>query len=333
MPQDDLNPVKTVALDWFTRRQSGAMTAAENSAFKTWCAADPAHARAYARLADLWSSPEFTQALTNQAQERKAPAAAQPLPRRKTEPKTRSKGRPRPALRAALALAAMLVLTVGLGQITGLIPFGPPADHATATGERTAVTLPDGSRLTLNAESAVNVAFSAERRRIELLRGEAFFDVEPDPGRPFEVVAGRALTRVLGTAFSVALRGDETEIRVQRGHVRVSGDDGSDPVDLLPGQGVTVASGHAGDATAIEPGASFAWLDGRFVFRDQPLADVMARLSRHHRGKIVLATEHLRNLRVSGNYRLDAPDAVVSALAAVAEAEVIRLPGLLTILH
>ncbi|MEQ9557171.1 MAG: FecR domain-containing protein [Rhodospirillales bacterium] len=321
MTHDDENPAHDAAmaeaLDWFTRRQSGTMTSDEAEAFDAWHAAHPDNASAYDRVAGLWASPAFARAVETHA------PAVPPVPR---------PARPRAALRPVLALAAALVLAVGLGHLLGGSPFQPPADHGTETGQRAEVPLPDGSVVVLNAESAVNVSFDAGRRRVDLVRGEAFFDVRPDPERPFEVTAGRSLTRVVGTAFSVTLQGGDAEVRVQRGHVRVTGDDGGAPVDLTPGEGVTVTAGHAG-GPARAPQTAFAWLDGRFVFHDRPLAEVMNRLARHHKDRVVLATARLRTIRVSGNYRLDNPAAVVAALADVAGADVIRLPGLLTVLH
>jgi len=323
MTHDAENPdhdvAMTEALDWFTRRQSGMMTSGEADAFEVWRAAHPDNARAYDRVAGLWAAPEFARAVAAQA-----PATTLTPPPRPA--------RIRAGLRPVLALAAVLVLAVGLGSLTGSTLFPPSADHVTDTGQHTKVPLPDGSMVVLNAESAVNVSFDAGKRRVELVRGEAFFDVRPDTARPFEVAAGRSLTRVVGTAFSVTLQGGNAEVHVQRGHVRVTGDDGGTPVDLTPGQGVTVTAGHAGGA-ARAPQEAFAWLDGRFVFHDRPLAEVMARLARHHKDRVVLTTDRLRTLRVSGNYRLDDPAAVVAALADVAGADVIRLPGLLTVLH
>ncbi len=322
MTHDDENPdhdtAMAEALDWFTRRQSGTMTSDEAGTFDAWHAAHPDNARAYERVAGLWTSPEFAQAVETQA------PAIMPPPRA---------ARPRAALRPVLALAAALVLAIGLGHLLGGNPFQASADHGTKTGQRAEIPLPDGSVVVLNAESAMNVSFDADRRRVELVRGEAFFDVRPDPERPFEVAAGRSLTRVVGTAFSVTLQGGNTEVRVKRGHVRVTGDDGGTPVDLTPGEGVTVTAGHPGGAAAPVPQTAFAWIDGRLVFHDRPLAEVMARLARHHKDRVVLATDRLRRLRVSGNYRLDDPAAVVAALADVAGADVMRLPGLLTVLH
>lgn len=322
MTHDDENPdhdtAMAEALDWFTRRQSGTMTAGEKRTFTAWHGAHSDNARAYERVARLWASPEFTRAVETQA------PATMPPPR---------PARPRAALRPMLALAAALVLAVGLGHLLGGNPFQPPADHGTDTGQRAEVSLPDGSVVVLNAESAMNVSFDADRRRVELVRGEAFFDVRPDPERPFEVAAGRSLTRVVGTAFSVTLQGGDTKVRVKRGHVRVAGDDGGTPVDLTLGEGVTVTAGHAGGAAALAPQMAFAWVDGRFVFHDRPLAEVMERLSRHHKDRVILTTDRLRQFRVSGNYRLDDPAAVVAALAGVAGVKVIRVPGLLTVLH
>lgn len=319
MAHDDENPDQDAAiaeaLDWFTRRQSGTMTTDEARTFTAWHAAHPDNARAYDRVVRLWASPEFARAVETQA------AAPTPSPR------------PRAVLRPLLALAAALVLAVGLGHLLAGNPFQPSADHGTETGQRAKIPLPDGSMVLLNAESAMNVSFNADRRRVELVRGEAFFDVRLDTERPFEVAAGRSLTRVVGTAFSVTLQGGDTEVRVKRGHVRVTGDDGGMAVDLTPGEGVTVTAGHTGGAAAFAPQTAFAWTDGRFVFHDRPLAEVLNRLSRHHKDRVILATERLRRLRVSGNYRLDDPAAVVAALAEVAGADVIRLPGLLTVLH
>lgn len=322
MTHDDENPDQDAAmaeaLDWFARRQSGTMTTGEARAFAAWHTAHPDNSRAYERVARLWASPEFARAVEIQA-----PASTRP-PR---------SARSRAVLRPTLALAAALVLAVGLGHLLGGNPFQPPADHGTETGQRAEIPLPDGSMVVLNAESAINVSFNADRRRVELVRGEAFFDVRPNTERPFEVAAGRSLTRVVGTAFSVTLQDGDAEVRVKRGHVQVTGDDGGTTVDLTPGEGVTVTAGHLGDAAAFAPQTAFAWTDGRFVFHDRPLAEVLNRLSRHHKDRVVLATDRLRRLRVSGNYRLDDPAAVVAALAEVAGAEVIRVPGLLTILH
>jgi len=116
------------------------------------------------------------------------------------------------------ALASTVLL--GLLALQLLMPAALP-EYRTAVGEQLRVELPDGSKVLLNTNTHLLVRYSDGRRRIELHKGEALFDVAHNPGRPFEVYAGKGLVRAIGTAFSVYLRPSDVEVVVTEGVVEI----------------------------------------------------------------------------------------------------------------
>lgn len=300
------------ALAWFARLRAPAAGAADRAAFESWRAADPAHAAAYAEIEALWASPEFAAAATRHA------------PRRR--PASRM-------VRAVAACAAALLIAAGLGAAADL-PTRLRADAMTTVGERRDMTLADGSTVSLNTGSAIALERDGTRRGVRLLSGEAFFDVAQDAARPFEVRAGDALVRVVGTAFSVRRAGEAVYVAVLRGAVQVSADGASDaPLRLGPGDTARVVGGSAESRGRIDVESLMAWREGRFVFHERPLRQVLESLERYQPGWIVVADERLAALPVSGNYKLDEPAAIVDSLAKATGARVTRIAGRLTVLR
>lgn len=298
------------ALDWFLRLQDPDLPASEKAAFAAWRAGDPARAAAFVRVAGLWEAPEFAAAVARQAK----PAAASHRPARHTW------------LRAATALAASVVLLLGLGQAAGLLtPY--LADYATAVGQRQEIRLSDGSLLVLNSGSAVDVEMTAAGRNIRLLRGEAYFDVTHDPARPFRVTAGYARVEVVGTAFTVETGPDLDRVTVERGQVAVSPAGQTQAVQLQADQAVSVTALGAGPTEEAAAEVAFAWREGRIRFDQRPLREVVAELGRYYGGGILIGDPRLADIAVSGDYRLDDPAAIVASLAQAVGAEVTRLPG------
>jgi transmembrane sensor len=315
-----LDPAMEAAVDWFARLQADDVTTAERADFEAWKAADPAHRAAYRKLEALWGRPEFASAAERA---RPNPPASRLTPGSAT-------ARPRARLRAA-ALAAVLLLALGLG-LWSEPRLALQADHRTGTGERRQIELADGSSLTLNSESAVSLDMSADRRRVRLLAGEVYFEVATDRARPFEVVGAEASARVLGTAFAVKDADGRTVVTVRHGRVRVDAGN-SRGAPLTAGQQIGVANGQVSARTQVDPSKALAWLDGRLVFRRQPLGAVVDEIARHHSGWIVVANDRLRGIEVSGNYSLSDPVAIVESLAAATSAELIRVSDALLILR
>ena len=111
-----------------------------------------------------------------------------------------------------------------LGILGYLWPHGG-SSFRTAIGAITAVPMSDGSKVTLNTDSQIHIAVTGHERRINLGRGEAFFEVAKDPNRPFVVVAGHCRVVAVGTQFSVWREADEVRVVVTEGRVRVERDD------------------------------------------------------------------------------------------------------------
>jgi transmembrane sensor len=221
----------------------------------------------------------------------------------------------RPRRRLVLAAAALCA-----GLAVALLPdmmLRLQSDRVTATAELASLVLPDGTEVHLAPESAIGTAFSGGDRRVNLLKGEAFFSVTHDPARPFRVVAGDAVVTVLGTAFDVRLDAGVTTIAVERGKVQVENSKahGTFTRRLEPGDWLRVTGGAA-PVAGHDPSAEIAaWRHGQLVVRDRPAAEIVAALRPYFRGVILLRNKRFETHRVSGIYDLRDPVATLTALA------------------
>lgn len=210
-----------------------------------------------------------------------------------------------------LALAACLAFVFGPDLVVRL-----RADHVTSTAEIRALRLDDGSTVQLGPDSAIEVAYAGDARWVRLLKGEAFFQVTPDPKRPFSVVAGDVQTTVLGTSFNVRIVEAGAEVAVRTGRVRVDNAVSWPPVALHldPGSWTQVGSNGKVERGVVPPEEVAPWLHGQIVARDRPMADVVDELRRYTPGAIVIADSALRGRRVTGVYNLSDPVAALRAI-------------------
>lgn len=234
-----------------------------------------------------------------------------------------------PALgRAALAPGksrrrALKVLAVLLGaggstwlvRESGQIPV-LTADLRTGPGERRELTLADGSRVELNADTALDVQFEAGARRLELHRGEILITTAADAARrPFFVDAPQGRARALGTRYSVRAEGTLTHVAVYEGAVMIEPRSGKAAGLTLQAGQQTRFSEFAAETPTVAREADTAWTRGILVAEDMPLAHFAAELSRLT-GRTVRCDASLATLKVSGTYPLADPDAVLDLLAA-----------------
>ncbi|GGB34220.1 hypothetical protein GCM10011505_14570 [Tistrella bauzanensis] len=331
--RDTMDPVTTdaaiidAALERFIRVRDPDAAPGEAEALAAWAAADPAHAAALARVEAMWGADVFATAIAKAATTDMAPADARSPDAISDAAAAR---RRRPVLRR-LALAASVLVAVGIGAALDL-PVRLQADAITATGERRVMMLADGSRVTLDTDTAIAVTIDDTGRHLRLLGGRAFFEVSPDGARPFTVAAGPAMVRVTGTAFAVGFTADDA-VRVQVRSGRVEAGAAGRSVALTAGDALRLDDTGPGAVTRPDPAQSLGWLDGRLVFADRPLGEVLAELDRYLPGRILITDPALASRRVTGNYRLDDPADSTQSLAAVAGARVTRLTGMLLILR
>ncbi len=205
----------------------------------------------------------------------------------------------------ALALAACIGLMAGPILLLRL-----EADYLTETAELRSLDLEDGSRVTLGPASAVAVAFASGERRLRLLRGQAFFEVRPDPSRPFRVEAGTVEASVLGTSFDVRFDGNGVTVAVAEGVVQVTSAKSGQALAerLLAGDTVHVPP-DGGAERHVEPPASMAaWRRGQLLSHDRPMGEAVDMLRRYWGGTIVLADRSLGQRPVTGVYNLADPE-------------------------
>lgn len=302
------------ALAWFARLRDSQTSAVEREAFAVWRAAKPENAAAYVRVEKLWNSPALSEALA-----RFPPAAVPPVV-------ARSRWR---TSRRWAAAASVLLLAGWILAASGLVDRWR-ADYTTVAGEQRRIELADGSTVVLNTDSALALDFNNDRRGVRLLAGEAYFEVRPDSERPFIVSTDSATVRVVGTRFAV-LAGAATSVTVDSGIVACANGQGAS-VRVTAGQRVSISQKTITPPSKIDPERAFAWLKGRLIFKDRPLADVLDELDRYHPGLIVIANGRLGDSRVTGNYKLD-DTAAVRALADIAGARVTTVSPYLTVLR
>jgi transmembrane sensor len=299
------------AVEWVIRLTSGDTSAAERADFEFWRTASPIHEAAFREAQKLWSG------LGNVFPKPVTVAGVAPannnltlLPRRRLR------------LKAITALAASIALLVGIGTRS---MNNWRHDHVTAQGQRELVTLADGSRVQLGSDSAIDIQFGADARRVRLVRGEAYFDVVHDARHPFVVDAGDDAVNDIGTAFSVRLDGDGVVVVVERGAVEVTG--GAAQVTLQPNQRVRYGKGRNAHAEPANIAEDLAWTSGRLVLEDRSLREVVDELNRYFASSVVLLGGETGNRRVNAVIDLDHIHAWLDALRDSQGVTVVRLPG------
>jgi transmembrane sensor len=280
-------PAEQAAAAWITRRDVGPWTDADATAFEAWLDASLHHRVAYYRLHAAWKEADRLAAL---------------LPQRAAVRSASHRSFARHPV--ALAASALLALALGLGLYWQRA--GGPQEITTAVGALQRVNLPDGSVLTLNTDSAVRVEMSSTERRVQLQRGEAFFEVATEANRPFVVQADALRVVAVGTAFAVQRDGQRTQVVVSEGRVRVEpGRSGVQPAALSAGSMLEAAADglHARTLTGEQIDQQLSWRTGLIVFRDTPLADAVAQFNRYNNRKIVVADPRIAQLGVGGVFR------------------------------
>ena len=257
-----------------------------------------------------------------------------------TEP--RSAGSRPVYLRYGMAAGFLLLAVLGLAYLSGALtsdvqqlPAPQLVVYETSVGEQSIVTLQDGSRVSLNTDSQLRVAFTDSGRLAILDRGEAHFAVASDAYRPFSVRSGPCLVQVLGTRFSVYRRNDDTtEVVVEEGAVRVAATGDAElssargstrPPKLIVG-GDRLTAGDVGlfregggTVTAVDEltlDAKLSWRDGRLVFRGETLEEALADIGRYTSTRFEFLDEKAKGISVAGVFKSGDVDGLLQTLAA-----------------
>ncbi len=285
--------VEREAADWFSRLSQTRVENEDLTAFAEW-RRDPLNLAAYNRIEDI---SRAVRGLADDPEIQVAAREASSRPPERRDRWTVFRLTPRvwgPTLGLAGVVAASVI---------GWLTFTAPT-YSTAVGEQFSARLDDGSRVQLNTDTRLRVRFTGGVRRVELLRGQAFFEVAHDTQRPFIVAAGSTQVRAVGTKFDV--RRDPGEVRVTLAEGKVAVHDGSGGGKdwmLVPGQSLDLgARAKLTRPTPVDVPATTAWTTGYLTFRDVTLAEAVTEINRYTRDKIVLGADAPADRKVSGMF-------------------------------
>jgi transmembrane sensor len=299
---DDKRQALRAAAQWLAQRAGAPNDAAVLHAWQQWHRQSPTHRWAWQRVenlqAQLGNLPSTAYQVLDQA-----PATAAHLGRR--------------------SLLKGLVLAAGVGGLGWSGYRQAPlwlADQRTAVGERRTLQLADGTRLTLNTSTAVDIDFSSRLRLITLRSGEIQVQTGKDP-RPFIVRSAQGEMQALGTRFDVRQLDGNTALSVAEHAVEIRLRDGR-AQRINAGQAMTFGADQFGPLQAAAPGGD-DWVQGHLLVDAWPLQRLLAELSRYRLGYLG-CSDDAGALRLSGAFPLDDIEAALAAVARALPVVVIR---------
>ncbi|MGF6095101.1 FecR family protein [Pseudomonas sp. 18175] len=292
------------AVDWLLRLEAAGEDPSLHQAFEAWLRASPQHAAAWQRVGSLLQQP----IADLQRIEAQSPGQLRAASKALMTPDAVSR---RNVLRGGLAL--MVFGASGAAVLDRIQPLsGVWADRHTATGERQTFELSDGTRLSLNARSSVDIRFTDQRRVVHVREGQVFVDVATDTRRPFVITTAQGEVQALGTQFMVSQEATGSLTSVQLHSVQVT---------TVGGNQRRVEAGQAAwfSESVVRPvplsvAGRVDWRDGRIDIRDEPLGMLIDALRPYRRGVLRISPQAAA-MHVYGVYPLDDAERTLQSLA------------------
>jgi transmembrane sensor len=285
----DAMAIEMCAADWVAdRRNAAEWTADRQAELDAWLARSVAHRVAFLRIDATWQRTDRLAALRQPMRE------------------TQTRSAPNKQMWARIAAAIGLVAVIGVaGQNYLARPEGQLIE--TPKGGQERLGLADGSQIVLNTDSAVRVNLEPHKRSVELLRGEAYFQVRHDASRPFVVTVGGHRIVDLGTKFLVRMAPKSLQVALLEGSARLENANASakkDAVILTPGDVAVASNGatHVTRKTDREISERLAWQRGAIVFHNARLADAVAEFNRYGGPQLVIADPQAEKLTINGTF-------------------------------
>lgn len=322
----DLNQGDQIREDasiWVVRIKEGLSDQQEKD-LSIWLEKHPKHRLALIEIATAWDELDIVEHLT-------IPLSVRPNQRKFSFPSLR------PLAVAALLLVSVIIgwigflelQTNGTNTITRIDERSIDNTYQTAIGEQSKISLRDGSTVSLNTSSEILVEFSNTERKIELVEGEALFNVKPDKSRPFVVIVGEITIRAVGTSFNVFRTGDNAvEVLVSEGKVAVYSPPKKSILNRIIRRTPNELELSAREAIEIkgeeeqltkkdkrQMESRLAWTSGMLVFDEKPLEQVITELSRYSETIIEIGDPSLKGISVAGYFKIGDIDALLYALS------------------
>jgi transmembrane sensor len=279
------------------------------AALDAWLNANPRHRAAFLRLSVAWTRSDNLRRLR--------PLDPHVDPDLLSRNARRRRERPawlRPIWVLGTTAAAIGIVALGLSLWKGSEVRDSDIYASQIDEPAKEIILQDGSSVVLNTDSEVRVKFTPSHRQVTLLRGEALFKVSHNAERPFDVVAGRATVRAVGTAFSVrVLDRSRVDVLVTDGRVALNPPSG-ETLDKGEAARLVGESVHRRRVESSEIASKLAWIEGRVVFRGETLNEVAAEFNRYNRRRMVIPDPVVGTRRVNGRFSALEPEAFLEAI-------------------
>lgn len=319
--------VKEAAAYWAMRLASEECGPADRAAFAAWRDEDLEHAKAYERTQrgmraiDRHVGHPDLEAISKQI-------LADTAPKRSMWRRWQ---------KAAIAASVMFVAGVSgvflwqSGVERNALLVGMQGEiYETAIGERSTIVLSDGSTVTLNTNSRIEVDFVEAQRDISLVRGQALFEVAKDASRPFIVEAGNQRITAIGTAFDVRFDKDN-EVKVVLVEGRVAVDElvmdetvaaptpvPAKRIEMTAGEVLVAAADVERSVEAIDIEEATSWRDGRLLFRAKPLQEAIDEVNRYSVAQLRLSEDpRLKDVVVNGVFNAGQSESFLLALGSM----------------
>lgn len=282
--------IEKLAADWLARQQFESWNEDEQKNLDAWLSESDNHTAAYWRLKAAFDRTDRLAALRRPMMR---PFSSSP-PSRK----------PWTILYAAVAAFALIAIGGGIAGYQLLTPDG--RTFATPVGGHMTVKLADGSVIELNTDSALHTDFTPEKRAVQLLKGEAYFQIEHNAQRPFSVTVGDHRIVDLGTKFFVRKSPQQLDVALVEGKARLESTDSASntrPTVLMPGDFAVATATSIGVSRkpVHELTDDLAWRNGMLVFHNARLVDAAAEFNRYGDTKLVIS-DSAAKLTINGAF-------------------------------
>lgn len=303
-----------MAAEWWVRLRDAKASEHTTDQWLAWIDEDDAHLDAFERVTELAAGLGSLDEVPHAALMAEfAPAAV-----------------PRRWWPLSAAAAAVLLVAGGYVGWSMLGQSSSPQLYASPIAAQREVTLDDGSRVALGGATRLTTRFSRSHREVDLVEGEAYFEVVHNANRPFVVHAGKLRIEDIGTAFDVRRTGDRVTISMAEGRVRiVDGASGAGrSLEAVAGQAVSYDPSHpALDISTTDPAQAAAWRYARLEFDNEPLSVVVANINRYRVHPVRIADARLQSLTFTGTVKTNAIDDWLQALPQVLPLTVSEVGG------
>jgi transmembrane sensor len=304
--------IEASAAAWFAKRESEGWAAEQQSELDAWLDQSTAHRIAFLRVSEAWKRFGELDAMAADRTHGAIPARGAwvlgiNVPNGAVPGVPRGLAAPRALLhRISSRAAAMVLIVLAAVGLTFLYVANRATSYQTEVGQTRSVALEDGSHVTLDTGSRIEVALREGERRIDLINGDAYFEVAKDPKRPFVVSMNRARVVAVGTQFYITRGDNAVIILVTEGTIRLERDAQS-PQQVSAGSEARLdATGlRISRPTDMEVQEMLEWRNGYLLFRDTALVEAVAKFNRYVSKKMFIEDPALDGIHIGGHFRLN----------------------------